>query len=230
MRSIILLCLITVSELSAQNVDYNKIIYPSQLTGLPIEEKLVRLAWKNYPANMIAQHEVNSAKQQIGVAGSSWLSLIGVSANLNEFNINPASNPNQNNFYPRYNIGASIPLGVFIEIPKQVKIAKEGYEISKQKLNQQKLFIRAEVLTRYQVYLKAKSLFELQAQNTELRENNFSVIRERFLNDDATLTEYNNSLDNLNAAKSTSINAENDYIISKIALEAILGVQLESVE
>lgn len=224
--SFILFCGIS----NAQNVDFNKIIIPSDITGLSFEEKLVRLAWQNYPSNISAQHEVESAKHKIGMAGSGWLNLISISGNLNEFNINPDVNPNENNFYPRYNIGVNIALGSFIEIPKTIKIAKEEHLIAQQNLNEQKLLIRGEVLTRYQQYLKAKSLYELQTQNTESNENNFSVVRVQFLNEEATLDEYNEALEKLNAEKAKNIIAETDYHITRISLETILGVELDSVE
>ena len=77
----------------SQNVDYNSIILPDGIEDISMDEKLVRLAWKNYPANEAAQHEVLKAKHNIGVAGSSWLNLVTISGNLNEFNIDPSAAP-----------------------------------------------------------------------------------------------------------------------------------------
>ena len=173
------LILSTVSSI-AQKVDYNAIILPDAIEDIDISEKLVRLAWKNFPANEVAQHEIIKAKHNIGVAGSSWLNLITLQGNLNEFNIDPSSNPNPNTFYPRYNVGITIPLGIFMETPNNMKIAKENLKIQELNLNEQKLVIRGEVLRRYQDYLNAKELLKIHSEAENDAYNGYILIEEKF--------------------------------------------------
>ena len=230
MKNIVLLIFLSMSNLFAQQVDYNTIILPEGIDNIDISEKLVRLAWQNYPANKAAQHEILIAKHNINVAGSSWLNMAGVSANLNEFNINPEANPSNNNFYPRYNIGIRIPFGAFMEFPNKIKIAKEQYEISKLNLNQLKLTVRAEVLIRHQVYLAEKALFQMQTITIENEENTFALVEQRFIKEEMTLEEYNAALIKLNTEREKLINLESSYAITKINLETLIGVPLESIE
>jgi outer membrane protein TolC len=230
MKYIILLSLLSIGKLFAQQVDYNTIILPDGLDNIDISEKLVRLAWKNYPANTVAQHEVLIAQHNIGVAGSRWLSSITLSGNLNEFNINPESNPNINNFYPRYNIAVSIPLGIFLEAPKSIKIAKEEYEISRLSLNELKLTLRAEVLIRHRNYLTEKALLQMQTILIENEENAFSLVEARFVKGEISIEEYNTASQSLNNSRVNLIKLESSYEIAKINLEMFIGVALESIE
>ena len=230
MKNAIFLTLLSMGNLFAQTVDYNTVILPAGIENIGISEKLVRLAWQNYPANEVAQREIVKAKQNVAVANARWLNIVSLSFNMNEFNINPEANPSNNNFYPRYNVGASIPLGIFMETPNNVKTAKEDYEISLLNLNQQKLALRAIVLTRYQNYVQAKALLDIQLVSIENEENSFSLVEQKFINDEVTLDEYNASFVRLNEEKVKKINLESSFILTKIGVEELIGIPLESVE
>lgn len=213
----------------AQNVDYNSIILPDGIEDIGMEEKLVRLAWKNYPANEAAKREVLKAKHNIGVAGSNWLSSITISGNLNEFNIDPAAAPNNNNFFPRYNVGIRMPLGIFMETPRKIKIAKEDYKISELNLNQLKLTLRAEVLKRYQNYLSAKELLKIDSEAENDAYNSYLLIEKQFQSGEVNVSQFMQTSKIYNDQRAKRIVSEANYAISIIEIEELVGVRLQDV-
>jgi len=212
-----------------QVVDYNKVILPEGAENISFEERLVQLAWQNYPANVAIYDEVEIARYEVTRSKSDWLNQITLTGNLNEFNITPDINPNPNNFYPRYNIGVTIPLGIGFQTSVEVKKAKMELDIASRNVEELKLIVRAEVLTLYNEFLKNKSIYELQTQTTELYENNFSLIKTKFLNDEVTINEYNESLEKLNLEKQKKVIASTNYEISKISLERLIGIPIQEV-
>ena len=79
-----------------------------------IAEKLSNLAVNNYQIK-IANKEIDLKTQEISKSKAAWLNSISVSGNLNEYSLkstlgNSIITP-QLNFYPRYNINLSLPLG-----------------------------------------------------------------------------------------------------------------------
>ena len=214
----------------SQNVDYNTIIIPDGVEDISIEEKLVRLAWNNYPTNEIAKREVEKAKYNVTVAGSGWLNRITLQGNLNEFNIDPSANPNPNNFFPRYNIGVNIPLGIFTETSRKVKIAKEDYKISQLNLNEQKLTLRAEVLKRYQNYLSAKELLKINTEAENDSYNSYLLIEEQFKSGEISVAQYMSTSKLYNDQRAVKTRSENLYQESVISLEEIIGIKLEDVK
>ena len=123
-----------------------------------------------------------------------------ISGNMNEFNLNPEANPERNNFYPRYNIGLRIPLGELVDIPKNVKIAKENHRIAELSLNQQKLTIRTEVLRRYHKYVSAKELLKIATESENDAYNSHVLIETQFKSGEVTVVQYTNTLRNYSNA------------------------------
>lgn len=228
---IVLFCCILFSKISfSQNVDYNSIILPDGIEDIGFEEKLVRLAWQNYPANEVAQHEVLKAKNNIGIAASSWMNLVSLTGNLNEFNIDPSAAPTTNNFYPRYNIGLRIPLGIFIETPKKVKIAKEDLKISELNLNQLKLAVRAEVLKRYQNYLSAKELLKIDTEAENDAYNSYLLIEQQFKNSEVNVSQFMQTSKLYSDQRAKKVISESNYETSIVELEELIGVKLQDVK
>lgn len=229
MRPILFLTLIiSISFQSfSQKVDYNTIILPSEITDLDIREKLVRLAWNNYPANEEAQRVVEIAQHNVKVAGLDWLNMVRLNMNFNEFNIDAANERNQ--FYPKYNLGVQIPLGAFFEIPQNVKIAKKDLEISKLRVNQAKLTLRANVLRRYQTYLSAKEVFKIQKEAETDTYSNHLLIEQKFKAAEVHVSAFVQSSKNYNDQRIRTVVSENAYKQSVVALEELIGIKLTDV-
>src|SRR5690606_35646812 len=100
---------------------------------------------------------------------SAWLNNIVVAGNLNELSIKKQDNTTvdplrQSTQYPRYNIGASIPLGLFINNGKQTKANFYRYESFRNQIDVEKQNIRSEVLLNYETYIYNKQLLALQQE------------------------------------------------------------------
>lgn len=234
MKSIIFF-FIAISHITvAQTVDYNQIIPSSSNPNLELSEKLVVLAWMNNPQNEVVRREFNIAQVELTQAKWSWLDIVSLNGNLNEYTINPSEQLNDGigrlNQYPRYNVGARINLSIFSDKPAEIKKSREQIEIAEANINTQKLAIRAAVLTAYQNYLMYEELLQLQIESTEDAYSSHALAEQQFQNGNLTLEEYTMSLNNYNVARKARIVAENDLMNSKIALENLIGVPIESVK
>ena len=118
-------------DAKGQAIDYNTIILPSNIKNISVEEKLVQLAWENNPNNKIEYNNLIIAQKSISITHADWLDIFRITGNLNEYNIDPSAVDGRNNFYPRYNFGATINLGMLISTPAKTSIAKLEYQIRK---------------------------------------------------------------------------------------------------
>ncbi len=168
------------------------------------------------------------AKHNIGVAGSSWLNLVTISGNLNEFNIDQSATRG-NNFFPRYNIGIRMPLGIFVEAPKNIKIAKEDYKISQLNLNQLKLTLRAEILRRYHNYQSAKTLLKIDSEAENDAYNSYLLIEQQFEKGEVNVSQFMQTSKIYNDQRAKRTVSEANYAITVIELEELIGVKLSDV-
>ena len=228
-----LLCLLGYTAGFSQTIDYNKIILPESVTEADFGEKLVQLAWQNNPANQELINKSQAAKYEINLAKWSWLRTITASGNLNEYTINPeraqAQNPTFTPFFPRYNFGLTLSLGTIFLTPIETRVARSTYQATEDQINQQKITLRAEVLTRYQNYLMNQKLFDIQNEVTEDEYSEFLLMEQDFKAGDVTLADYKASLKAYNAELTERITLERDLKIAQIALEEMIGVKLEDV-
>ena len=230
MKRIIVLLLFISQGLLAQKTDYNKVIIPQGVFTDDYEEKLVQIAWQNYPQNEVAQRRVKIASYEVTQAKMQWLDIFSAQGNLNEYSIKGNDENVQFNAFPRYNFGASITLGMFGDIPAEIKKRKEMLKITEAEVNMQKLAIRGEVLRRYHNYILSQALLENQAKMTENVYSSYSVAEQRFKNGEITLQEYNESLDKYNAERINLVKAETNLELARITLEEMLGVPLDEIK
>jgi len=224
----------------SQKPDYNEIILPQQADsqivsamGLsPYEEKLVQLAWQNYPSGEIYTSKVNIAQKKISIERFSWTDDFKASFNFNQRNIESglnATNENGNNYYPWYNFGVGFNIGTFVQTPLRTSIAKEELDIAHAALNQQKLSLRAEVLKRYKAYQLTVELLKIRTQAQDDAYSTHQLITRDFEKGAATLEEFIKSAAAYNAAVEAKLIAEKNVLESKISLEEMIGVKLEEV-
>jgi len=214
-----------------QKIDYNTIILPMNAADVEFSEKLVRLAWQNNPSVEVLTHEMDQSRYEVKYAKWNWLDNIRVSGNINEFNIDKSSNPFAGSqFYPRYNISATVSLGDIFARPIKIKSLKENVYISNDVIDQKKLEIRAEVLKQYNTFLSHKEIHDLRTQMLEDALSDFKIKEQNFAKGEIVLTEYTQSLDRYNQQKINKILAENDMINSRIGLEELIGVKLSDVQ
>lgn len=226
----IILLLLTGAPLFAQKVDYNKIILPDNATSDDFAEKLVRLAWQNYPLNDVYRREATMARQMIKISKAQWLDIINIQGNLNEFVLDPGTDVlGRSAFYPKYNIRADISLGMLFKIPADVRKSREYFHVAQANVNAQKLAVRNAVLKAYNEYLLREQVFKLQAQVLVDAENTHKVMEERFRNGEVTFEEYSQSLQALNETKIAYLDAENLFKNARLDIEQWIGIPLEEV-
>jgi outer membrane protein TolC len=229
MKKIILLLFVT-ANVFGQNVDYNKIILPDHVQSPDFAEKLVQLAWKNNPGNEIFRRQIKISEYQVKRNAADWLDIIGLQGNVNEFTLNPsADDGNRADFYPKYNIRASITLGMFVNIPLNTKIDREQVAITNAQLDGRKLEIRNIVMKTYNDYLLLEKIYKIQAQLFSDIENAHKILEQKFKNGETTFENYSASQGNYNRASITLLSAETDYKNVKLDLERLIGLPLEDV-
>jgi outer membrane protein TolC len=214
---------------AAQQVDYNKVILPETVKTEDFGEKLVQLAWKNMPSNAVLQTTKEVAELRVTQAKWSWLDQIRATGNLNEFTINPDANPNGNNFFPRYNFGVAIPLGIFISTPTESRIAMKQLKVSEYQINQQKLTVRKSVLTAYQNYLMFDEILKIKTDLVEDEYANLLVMEEKFQKGEVTLEQYKAVSRTYNLEVEEKIQTNNRLQNAKLELEMLIGMRLEDV-
>jgi len=224
----------------SQKPNYNEIILPQQADsqivsamGLsPYEEKLVQLAWQNYPASEIYTSKVNIAQKKVSLQRFSWTEDIKASFNFNQRNIASGLGTKDelnNNYYPWYNFGVGFSLGTFVHTPLKTSIAKEELNIANAYLNQQKLSIRAEVLKRYKEYQLMVELLKIRTQAQDDAYATHQLITRDFEKGAATLEEFINSAAAYNTAVESKLISNKNVLESKISLEELIGVKLGEV-
>lgn len=229
MKKVLFLLFVSIQVLG-QNVDYNKIILPDGVQSPDFSEKLVQLAWRNHPSNQVFRSEVIIAQYEVRKAAGSWLDIINVTGNLNEFNINPESDvAGRSQFYPKYNIRGSVSLGMFFTIPYTTKQDRQRVIIAESQLNAQKLETRNVVMKAYNEYLLREKVYKIQSQLVSDTENTHKLTEQKFKNGEATFETFSASLAAHNRVSISFLESERDYKNSKLDIEKLIGMKLEDV-
>jgi len=198
---------------------------------MDIRERLVQLALQN-PTYEMADHAVMAAEYQVRLAKGNWLNVLVVAGNINEFTINPPSTSGTNGnqyFYPRYNVGLSIPMDIFSRQKNTVKIAKENYMIAQAQKNDHFRQIRAEVLTRYEDYLLDQQMLDLQQQVTQDVFTLYKRSEKDFQDGLIKLEEFDKSYQGWAGEQTKKLTLQRNLNVARIEMERIIGVKLEDV-
>jgi len=132
---------------SAQEVDYTQVIPTDSAQGLSFEEKLVRLAWKNYPQNKIWEYRSVQAAEQVKQSQLGWLKPVSLQLYYGEPHINPNF---EATFFPRYNLGVNVNIGEILSTPSRIREKEQAMNIAQANLHTQNNLIRQEVILRHQ--------------------------------------------------------------------------------
>jgi len=217
----------------AQPVDYNKIIPPPEAADVTFPERLVQLAWQNYAVNRAFDLDVESSEAAIRLAKLVWWELISLQLNINSRTVSSIGQfevpEGDNQFFPWYNVGVSLSPSKFFTIPAKVHIAEYEYEKSTQALNAQKLRLRAETLTRYEIYKHNLETVKMVSENFEIANSTFILIREKFNKGEATLADFNAANSARIGSLTGKLGAEMQFNLAKISLEELVGMKLEEV-
>jgi outer membrane protein TolC len=229
MRNLLMFLLISSSALG-QYVDYNKIILPENAQTSDFAEKLVQIAWRNHPDNEMFRRQVNVAGYDLKKSSVEWAEAIKFTGNLNEFVLNPNSDIySRAVFFPKYNLSATVSLGMFFSIPYNVKQNRERMMIAQTQVNSQKLLIRNQVLKSYNEYQMREKMYKIQSQIALDNETSHKLVEQKFKNGEITFEQYSMSLSAFSTTTLSQIEAEKDYKNAKLDLEQLIGMKLEDV-
>lgn len=204
------------------------LILPAVDDSLALGEALVLLVWEKYPATAALRYAVDQEDENITQARWDWLNDLSASFNLNEGNLNPdATELNSNLFFPRYNFRFSLSVGTFINTPSKIRKAKLGREIAEEMVDEQQLALRREVLSRYYTYLYNIDLLKLKMQAYQDVYSSYSSATQSFTQGEISLDEYNKALKAKNEAQEERLQAERTLLLSKLALEELLGMTVQ---
>jgi len=215
--------------LLAQKVDYDQIIRSPTSDNIeePFEEKLVRLAWNNFPNNRVFEDQITIAEKNLGMAKWSWTNNLRVYYNLDDRSFNEGTPATGS--MSRFGLGLSINMGDFFTIPGRIGVAKGQLSITHHQLNEQKLSLRREMLSKYYNYQLALELLKIRVSQNEEAYSNYLITSEKFKNGDVTLEEYNVSLNAYNTARIEKLSQETQVKVLKLSIEELIGVPLEEV-
>jgi outer membrane protein TolC len=121
-------------------------------------------------------------------------------------------------------------MGDFFTIPGRIGVAKGQLSITHHQLNEQKLSLRKEVLTRYYNYQLALELLKIRTTQNEGAYSNYLIMATKFKNGEVTLDEYDASLNAYNTSREEALSQETQVKILKLSLEELIGIPLEEVE
>ena len=198
---------------------------PQEQADEEIKAKLVKLAMKN-PAIAIAQGNMNIAEANQQKAKSSWLSYVSAGANINEFVIQGSAAAS---FFPKYNVGLSIPFDIVARHKLAKRTADESYAINDAMRKQQEAALKAEVLTRYETYKEKKELVQIQKISVDSDLTSYEAGQQSYSEGDITLTDMNKLYQSYILEKGKLTTAEKELNIAVIRLEELIGVPLSSV-
>jgi len=222
---IFLLFLIPVSRSYAQTESMmNDISYP-------FLDKLIATAKQNYPLVKINREHalisLNSYKQ----SKMSWFDVFSFSYSYNPSNnLNPASTTVYNSFLQGYQVGVTINLGNILEKPYVIKNAKEQYNISQLEQQNYDLQLELEVKTRYFTYLKEVGILKMRTRTSQDAETVINQSRHQFQLGTETTEGYTRATVAFAENNQAKLDAEAAVLISKAALEEIIGKKLEEVK
>ncbi len=133
-------------------------------------------------------------------------------------------------FYPRYNFGMNINLGNILSQKNKNQIKQHDVKIAELKLNEQKLMLRAEVLTRFQQYKLSREILKSRTQVEQDANASFLLIKELYSKDERTFEDYNEASSAYFEARESRMKAEAEVMFAKIRLEEIVGLKWEQVQ
>jgi outer membrane protein TolC len=188
-----------------------------------IKIKLVKLALKNSPALIMNEATGRIAEADYEKAKKSWLSSVAVGANINEFVV---SNSEAASFFPKYNIGASVPLDMFSRMKREKKVAAENMNINAAQRDERIRYIKAEVLMRYENYKEKQEVVNLQRTYMEYDLLAYEAAKAAYAEGDIPLEDMNKAHQIYITEKSKMVSREKELNIAIIQLEELIGVPL----
>jgi len=210
---------------NAQQVNYDALV--NDTTSNEFVEKLIVLAWKNYPLNEVSQRRIHSTEESLFQSKWSWLNTFSLSY---QYTPNITSDQSTQLVYPRAGIGVTVNIGNIFSVPSKIAQADEDYKIAIANYNAQKVFIRAEIIRRYADYKRDIELLKVRTQAVEDSYSSLLLTKKKFDNGEIDLDEYNKVLRSYTDNMERKVVSDGDLMYHKGTLEEMIGIKLEQVK
>lgn len=194
-----------------------------------VRQRLIELALPG-PDMEIADRNEIIAQQMLQRSKRTIMNQLVVTGNLNEFSIK-GSQPLQNagNFFPRYNIGLQIPVGLMFTRAKDIRVAEQNVAIAHAERSKTYGEIKAIILKNYEDFLMHSALLDVQTKSASAEYLNFLKVESDFENGAATEEAYNEALKKYNEEMTKKINTQRNREIARIEIEKYILVPLDDV-
>lgn len=190
-------------------------------------DTLIKIAKQNYPKIKVFDKKVTIAEKNVGRTRVSWLDAINVAYLYNPNNTFNVARPT---FFSGFQTGISLNVGLLLQKPYLIKIAKNDLDISRYEREEYNLNIEALVKERYFLYIQNQTILKARMQNAQDAESILKVARYRFEKGEETLQNFNIALMALSTQNQGKIEAEAQLLIAKAYLEEIIGKKLENMQ
>lgn len=224
--SAFILLLIFFSGYSQEGTKYQTATYNPAVDS--IAEALVALAMTN-PSIKGVEDDARQYEYAYKKSKTAWLNNVTLQGNLNEFSIKQSANSDplkQSTQYPRYNIGVSVPLGMFINNSKQVKSDYYKYKSTIDAVDEKRRAIRQQVLTSYQDFLMNKKLMALQQEVLHDWEIIYLKNEDRFKKGEISLESFYSTTRIYNDMLNKQVTLNNALKVSEAKLESLIGMDI----
>lgn len=210
--------------------NYNDIIHPDiDSSFIPYEERLIQIAYRNYPQNRIYEARYKQAESGVTIARLSWFNNLTLTSQYYSQLTPGKTQTDSLVFFPRLGVGFTINVGGILSTPAKIRQAKQEVKVAQANMDAQKLFIRAETLRRYHNYTQGEALLKVHSQGVEDARSTMILIRNKFELGEMTVEEYNKALRLYTESSAEKVRSEQALINAKATLEEILGVKLEQI-
>ncbi len=189
-----------------------------------IKVKLVQLAYDN-PAFAVADANIRIAELEQKRANYSWLSSLNAGANINEFVINnsPAAS-----FFPKYNLGISIPFNIISKSKAEKKIAAQNLIINNENKKEKLQVMKTVVLSLYENYKEKKELLRLQKIGMDDDYQAYLAAQKNYADGSIELDEMNRIYKSYVSEQGKLITKEKELNIAVIQLEELIDMPLQA--
>ena len=180
--------------------------------------------------SLLKINEVGLSKLEIEkqMVSADHLSVFLLSGNMNEFNIQDISGTSSApSFFPRYNIGINFRLNHFSQIKGKKKALVEDRKIIHHESELIIKDIKKNTLELYINYLKQKGNYNIQKSLESLSSIDFQTIEQKFADGQIEIDTYNRARKDLYLNRANLLNAESEYLLSKLELENYVGQTLQ---
>lgn len=192
-------------------------------------EKYIQAAVDYHPRKKVYESSVERAKAAVTAAKISYLDIFQTSY---YYRPTDRSAIDLNNPYSvnGFQYQAALNLGVFLQKPALIKRAKADLKIAQYESEDYEATLVTEVKRRYYNYIRLINDLKIKTQTSQDNKDVVDNLKAKYEKGEGQAEAYIYSRIKLSEANSNKIQAENDLLIAKDALEEIIGRKLTDIK